>query len=154
MPAGIPGNGPGASGLLGLTEVTSNAGAGAFCASSETPPSAATIARTTAAAILFMSFSGLRGRSRRVDALPQVPGTQLVAAVGLQVEEQLRAIRRVSAQHQVDDERALGDFAAVKAGHFGAEVGVGHLAEHLRIEIAQIGRASCRERGWSSRVGG
>src|SRR5688572_23244754 len=136
MPAGIPGNGPGASGLLGLTEVTSNAGAGAFCASSETPPSAATIARTTAAAILFMSFSGLRGRSRRVDALPQVPGTQLVAAVGLQVEEQLRGLRPVSARHRVDVERALGAFLAAKPGHFAAEAGAGHLAEHLGIGIA------------------
>src|SRR5688572_26725652 len=56
-------------------------------------------------------------RRRRVDALPQVVRAQLIAAARLQVAEQLRAIGRVPTEHEIDDELAFADFAAVEPGH-------------------------------------
>src|SRR5688500_6311047 len=97
--------------------------------------STATMVRT-AAVILLASPSGLRSSSRSVDARPEIRRPELLAAAGLEIYEQLRSIRGMPAQHQIDDKGPLGDRAAIEAGHLGAEIGVRHVAEHLRVKVA------------------
>jgi hypothetical protein len=110
------------------------------------PPTRRSCASGSAEAPRRVTWPALRacpvtGYARAVDTAPEVHRVQLLAAARLEVQEQLRAVRRAAAEHEVDDQRAP---RAAVAEHLdlGAEVGVGHLAEQRCIGVGL-----CRERG-------
>src|SRR4029453_15987057 len=75
--------------------------------------------------------SNCRGR---IDPGPKVHRAQLLAAAGLEVQKQLRAVCGATTKHQIDDEGPACGLTA-EHGDLFAEVGVRHVAQERRVGI-------------------
>src|SRR5688572_17462005 len=108
-----------------------------WCAASGAVKAARMTPAKPARRIVVMAVS--HRRRGRVRAAPQVHRAQLVAPTRLQVEEQLRPVGRMPAEHHADDERAARHLVAEHLD-LDAEVGFRHVAEQRRVGVALRGK--------------
>src|SRR5436190_6130641 len=101
------------------------------CAAAGTAASAACVERIALGGTSQGAKLGLR---HPVDARPEVDRAQLLAAVGFEIEKQLRTIRGVAAHDEADDERSARHLAAEHV-HWHAEIFVGPAAEDARVLV-------------------